>query len=142
MRTHGFTLVELLLALLILAGLLTVALPPVGRWRDQAAVRAARDELASALSWTRLAAASRDGATLVLDPATGRFWTERAGERTPAVDLARRYRVRVEVGTGAAVRFRYDGLGIGRLANRTVRIRRSDALAGLTVNSYGRVRRW
>jgi prepilin-type N-terminal cleavage/methylation domain-containing protein len=142
MRTRGYTLVELLASLLLLAALLAIGLPPLSRWRNESAVRAARDDLAAALAWTRVAAASGDGATLVLDPDTGRFWTERAGERTPTVDLARRYRVRVETGASVAVRFRYDALGIGRLANRTVRFRRSAALAGLTVNSYGRIHRW
>lgn len=142
MRTPGFTLVELLVALLVLGVLLAIAAPPVGRWRDEAAVRAARDELSAALAWTRVAAASHNGATLVLDPATGRFWTERSPGPTPTHDLAARYGVRIDAGSDEAIRVRYDGLGIGRASNRTLRISRRRAEAGLTINLYGRVRRW
>ncbi|MFW5951632.1 MAG: prepilin-type N-terminal cleavage/methylation domain-containing protein [Gemmatimonadota bacterium] len=143
MRTHGYTLIELLFVLLILGGLLGIAMPPAGRWLDDAAVHAARDELAGALAWTRMAAASAGGATLVLDPATARFEIlGPAGARGPATDLARRYRVEVDVGTDQPVLLRYDALGIGRIASRTIRIRRHAAEAGLTVSAYGRVRRW
>jgi hypothetical protein len=34
----------------------------------------------------------------------------------------------------------YDGLGIGRLANASIRVRRGDVAAGLTISAYGRVR--
>jgi Tfp pilus assembly protein FimT len=142
MQKTGTSLIELLVALTLLAGILAIALPPAGRWRDAAAVRGARDELAAALSWTRMAAAARGGATLVLDPTSGRFWTEQEGRHWRIVDLAGHYGVRIETGTSRPVAFRYDGLGIGRVASRTVRIHRSGAEAGITVSSYGRVRRW
>lgn len=139
----GFTLVEVAIALSVLGMLLAVTVPPMGRWRDAAAVHAARDELAAALAWTRIAAASRSGATLVLDTETGRFWTMADGvEAAPTIDLRRRYRVRVDAGSSGPVLFHYDALGIGRLTSRTVSIRRRGAEAGLTVSAYGRVRRW
>lgn len=147
----GYTLAEVTVTLSVLGVLLAVILPPLTRWRDTAAVHAARDELAAALAWTRIAAASHRGATLVLDAPTGRFWTELAaadigsgtgGQSGRASDLRARYGVRVEVGSSATVAFQYDALGIGRLTNRTVRIRRGGAEAGLTVSAYGRFRRW
>lgn len=139
----GFTLIEMLIVLSVLGVLLVLTLPPVARWRDAAAVHAARDELAAALAWTRVAAASRSGATLVLDPETGRFWTvAAAGAAAPPTDLGSRYRVRLDVGSSGPVLFHYDALGIGRLTSRTVHIRRRGAEAGLTVSAYGRVRRW
>jgi prepilin-type N-terminal cleavage/methylation domain-containing protein len=142
MRPRGYTLVELLVALALFAGLLAIALPPLGRWRDRAAVLAAREELASALAWTRMAAASRGGADLLLDPAAGRFWTRDPVTARPAVDLRARYGVRVDAGTSGVVVFHYDALGIARLSNRTVRIRRRGAETALVVSAYGRVRRW
>lgn len=143
MRRHGFTLVELILVAALLAVLLAVAMPPVFRWRDAAAVRAARDELAAGLGWTRMAAAAHGGATLALDPLTGRYWIRIADGGGPEpVELGRRYGVAFDPGTTDPVLFPYDALGIGRLGNRTVRIRRGHAEGGLTVSAYGRYRRW
>ena len=143
MRHPGTTLIELIVVMAVLAILLGVAVPSSAQWRDAAAVRAARDELASALARARATAVSRGGAALVLDPLAGRFWTVtdsgRAGE---TVSLEDRYGVQVDPGGEEPVIFRYDGLGIGRLASRTVRIRRGTAEAGLTVSAYGRTRRW
>ncbi len=144
----GYTLIELLVVLSVLGVILAITMPPLTRWRDAAAVHAARDELAGALAWTRVAAVSHQGATLVLDPHTGRFWIRFGSvDAGTATDLAGRYRVRIDAGAAAAadadpVLFHYDALGIGRLANRTVRIRRGKAEAGLTVSAYGRFRRW
>ena len=143
MRPHGYTLVELILVLMLLGVLLGIARTATAAWRDRAAVRAAREELVAGLAWTRLAAATHGGAVLVLDPLTGRFWTSTAdGTGSRAVNLRRRYGVRVDPGTDAPVLFRYDALGIGRLSNRTVRIARGGAEGGVTVSAYGRYRRW
>ena len=139
----GYTHAELLLVLAILGILIAVAYPPIGRWRDRAAVHAARDELAAGLSRTRMLAVSAAGATLVLHPESGRFWTRSdLGLTIPPVDLNGRYHVHVDAAGGDSISFRYDALGIGRLASRTVWIRRRDAEAGLTVSAYGRLRRW
>lgn len=143
MRHPGFTLVEMIMVMTVLATLLGIALPPTARWRHAAAVRTARDELAAGLAWTRMAAASHGGASLVLDPLTGRFWTRTAdGRDSEPVDLQARYGVRVDAGSDDPVVFPYDALGIGRLTSRTVYVRRGSAEAGLTVSAYGRCRRW
>lgn len=140
---RGYTLTELVLVLAVLAVLLAIALPPVGRWRDRAAVRAARDELAGAVAWTRMAAATRGGAALAVDPATGRVWTRaRDGADSAPVDLPGRYGVQVETGTEGVVLLQYDALGIGRATSRTFTLRRGGAVAGVTVSAYGRHRRW
>ncbi len=141
-KSRGYTLVEMIVVTALLGVLLAIALPPTLRWRDAAAVRSARDELAAGLAWTRVAAASHGGATLLLDPVTGRFWTRTAGRNGEAVDLTGRYGVRVDPGTEEEVAFHYDALGIGRLTNRTVRIHRGAAEGGVTVGAYGRYRRW
>lgn len=142
MRHTGYTLIELIVVTAVLGVLLTIALPPTVRWRDGVAVRAARDELAAGLSWTRWAAAAHGGASLVLDPAQGRFWTRAAGRDWHGVDLTGRYGVRIDPGPGGLMVFHYDGLGLGRFGNHTVRIRRGHSEAGITVSSYGRFRRW
>lgn len=141
-RRDGHTLIELLVALALLGILVAMALPPVGRWRDQAAVRAARDELAGGIAWTRVAAVSRGGAVFVVDPATARFWTRTSeGEDSPVIDLHARHGVQLETGA-ARVMLRYDALGIGRAASRTFTVRRGAATGGVTVSAYGRYRRW
>jgi prepilin-type N-terminal cleavage/methylation domain-containing protein len=140
---RGYTVLEVLVTLSVLSVLLGIALPPLGHWRDRAAVRAARDELAAAFAWTRMAAAAGGGASLVLDPTAGTFRVRAgpgAGART--VDLGRRFGVTVEVGAGAPVVFDYDALGIGRLASRTIVLHRKSASAGIVVSAYGRVRPW
>lgn len=127
----------------ILAGLLGVTLPAAFRWRDAAAVRAARDELAGGLATTRAVAASHQGASLILDPAAGTFWIRaRDGWESRPVHFRDRYRVEVDPGSTGPVLFHYDGLGIGRLTSRTIRLRRGRAEAGITVSAYGRYRQW
>ena len=43
---------------------------------------------------------------------------------------------------GGVIILEFDGLGIGRVASRTFRIRRGATEARLTLSSYGRPRRW
>lgn len=144
MRTrNGFTLLELVVATALTGLLLAMAAPAASRWHDGAAVRAARDEVAAALAWTRIAAAAHGGASLWLDSASVSFWTATAdGGATAAVDLGDRYGVWIQVGSDRPVEIRYDALGLGRIGSRTVVVRRGGAERGLTVAAYGRVRRW
>jgi prepilin-type N-terminal cleavage/methylation domain-containing protein len=145
MSNHtGVTLIELLAVMLLLAILLGMAMPRVGRWRDAAAVGGARDELAARLAWTRIAAASQGGAALVVELPTGRYRIEAAdGRELLEADLASRFGVVVATpGVQDSVVLRYDALGIGRMTGRTLHVRRGDAVAGLTVSPYGRFRRW
>jgi prepilin-type N-terminal cleavage/methylation domain-containing protein len=141
---NGHTLTELITVLLLLAILLAIALPPVRGWRDAAATRGARDELAARLSWTRIAAVSHGGAVLVLDIPAARYRVELGGGVTAHEgDLRNLYGVAIQ---SAAVRdtlvLRYDGLGIGRTTGVTLYVRRGAAVSGLTISPYGRYRRW
>lgn len=140
---RGTTLIELLMVLLLLGLLLALAVPPMARWRDAVAARAARDELAAGLAWTRLSALSHGGSTIVVDAPTATFWTTTpAGPGRTPVNLAERYAVRLEMGSAERVSIEYDALGVGRHASRTIRFRRGRAEAGLVVSGYGRFRRW
>jgi prepilin-type N-terminal cleavage/methylation domain-containing protein len=137
---RGVTLLELLLALALAALLAGVALPSLRRTRDALAARAARDEIAAAIHHTRALAVARGGASFGLDPDAGRFWIEVAGDTAAAAELTR-WRVEVSAsGAAGTVVLRFDGLGIGRLANREIRVRRGAAEQRLVVSSLGRVR--
>jgi prepilin-type N-terminal cleavage/methylation domain-containing protein len=141
---RGHTLIELLTVLTLLAILLAIATPRVSAWRDAAAARAARDELAARLAWTRIAAASHGGAALILDLPGARYRVELGdGVTARAGDLRGVYGVAIESGTARdSLVLRYDALGIGRTTGGTLHVRRGDAVAGLTVTPYGRYRRW
>jgi Tfp pilus assembly protein FimT len=143
MRT-AHTLVELLTALLLTAILLAIAMPRVSAWRDAAAARAARDELAARLAWTRIAAASHGGAALVLDIPAARYRVELVdGIAAHSGDLRALFGVVIEsTTTQDSLVLRYDALGIGRTTGGTLRVRRGAAVAGLTITPYGRYRRW
>lgn len=139
---HGYTLSETAVVLLLLAILYGMLVPPVTRWRDRWAARAARDEVAAALAWTRLAAAGHGGATLVLDPERAVLRIQLGdGGTGDSTDLRDRYGVAVEAGGDGSVAVRYDALGIGRFANHTLQFRRGSATAGLVISAHGRVRR-
>jgi len=131
--------------LALLALLLGAAAPALGGALDGYAVRVARDGLAAELARTRMAAVSHGGAELVVDPAAGRAWiVTRAGDTIRGAVLGEGLDIQVtpDGAAGGAVAIRFDGLGVGRLASRTVRFRRGRAEAGLTISSYGRVRAW
>lgn len=137
----GTSFLELIIVLALLGLLLGIAAPPTLRWRDVLAVRAARDEVAAALAVARATATAAGGAALMLDPSSGVFWIDTDGRAGPTTHVGSRYGVVIE-GADGLVGIHYDALGIGRLANRTLRFRRGRAEAGLVVSAYGRVRRW
>jgi prepilin-type N-terminal cleavage/methylation domain-containing protein len=141
---RGYTLLEILIVLMVTAILLSIAVPAGARWRDAAAARAARDELASRLCWTRIAAASHGGATLVLDIQAARYRVDLGnGGFAHAGDLRRAHGVHLGMATARdSLVLRYDAVGIGRTTGGTLHVRRGAAVAGLTITPYGRFRRW
>jgi hypothetical protein len=78
----------------------------------------------------------------VIDCGTGDVWIESAaGARLPAAyPLAARYDVVISSDRASPVVIRYDRLGVGRLANASIRVQRRRESAFLTVSAYGRVR--
>jgi len=145
LRLHGFTLAELVIALVVLGILIGAAAVPFGRTLDRYAARAARDALAAGIAHARAAAIASGGAELVIDLRGARYVIRVAGAPPAApVDLRAQYRVALSVEGQPAdsVVLRFDALGIGRTTGRTFRIRRGSAEARLTVATYGRVRRW
>lgn len=142
----GITLVELVFALSLLGILIGIAYPQLRSGLDRLAVRGARDALHAGVARARAAAIARGGASLVVELEAGRYRVRDASGReiAPPVEFGPQYRVEVRT-DGAAVDsvvLRFDGRGLGRLANRTFRLRRGRAEARLTLSNYGRPRRW
>lgn len=139
----AFTLLEMVLVLVIIGIVAGIAAPLFGNALDRLAVRRAADALTLAIARTRSEAVAHGGAALVLRVEAGRYRVEGdEGVRADRViDLADRYGITLRAsGTAARVHVRFDALGIGRMASRTVTISRGEAEARLIISSYGRVR--
>jgi prepilin-type N-terminal cleavage/methylation domain-containing protein len=136
---HGFTLIEQLLVLVLLALLLGLALPPVLGTRDRLAVRAAARSVRDALALAREQAVASGARAAV------HFG---AGEATVAVHagpdsllrlpLGRRHGVTLQASRDSTA-YLPSGLGAGA-ANLSVVLRRGAAAETVTVSRLGRVR--
>lgn len=145
-RTSGATLLELLLTLLILSCIAAGGALALRRGLEAYAARAARDSMAAAVSRARALALTNGTARLLVDPAAARLWLE-APHGVAVGDPVRLGDVfgvtlAADQHTGGVIVLEFDGLGIGRVASRTFRIRRGATEARLTLSSYGRPRRW
>lgn len=139
---RGFTLLEMTVAVSIAALALATGIPAARRSLDRMAVVGAREALVGMLVRTRSEAVARGGATLVLDETRGTVRAEAGEVRLDSLSLSRDFGVRLDVGgSSAEARIRFDGLGIGRIASRTVWMRRGAAAAEVVISSYGRVDR-
>jgi prepilin-type N-terminal cleavage/methylation domain-containing protein len=139
----GFTLYELLIALTLLGVLLSFALPAIRSTTDMLAARAARELAFAVFSRARAIALQHGGAEIELSGARDRITLRRASGAIEyeahftgqGVDLS------LDGAADSAV-LRYDAHGLGRMMSRTIRFTARRAQAGLTVSSFGRVRRW
>lgn len=140
----GFTLIELAWVLVLGAFLLALATPMFLRGRDAIAVRAAREHLLQSVALARALAPGLGGSEILLEPAAGRVSVRSSGRVHESHSLAALYGVQLSVqgSTQPLVSLRFDGLGIGRLANRTIAVERGAARAGVTLSMYGRTRAW
>lgn len=141
---RGYTLLELVAALALTAFLLGLAVPPVRRALAWVRARAARDAVAMGTARARALAVARGGAELVLDLRRATVWLEARDTATPPEPIgdARFLAVSAEGAAGDTVRVAYDGMGLGRMAGRTLRFRAGGAEARLTISAAGRARTW
>ena len=147
LQRRGYTVIELLVVLALLALALGLAYPAARRAADAWAVRAARDGVAAVIAGARAAALTARGAEVLLVTADGTVLarpTDAASAAHVRLRLLRDWNVSVNSPgfSGDTIIIRYDALGIGRIANRTLRFERGRAVAGLTISAYGRVRAW
>lgn len=142
----GLTLLELLCALAVMGVLLGMAAIPVARVGDVLAVRAAREAIVNAAATARALAASHGGAALTIEVREGTLAiATRDGAVADTVSrIARAFRVDVGFDDArlAVATIRFDALGLGRLASRTVHVQRGSARGGVTFSAYGRARAW
>lgn len=143
-HSAGFTLAELVVVLAIGSVMAGVAARSLGGLIDGWAVVAARDAVASMAHRARVEARRAGGATLRIVPDS-----TLVSIRSPAGSGARwsgaESGVAIEIGSGPrsdrAVELRWDALGVGRVASRTVVFRRGSTERRLVFSSTGRVRR-
>ncbi|HSJ12951.1 MAG TPA: prepilin-type N-terminal cleavage/methylation domain-containing protein [Longimicrobiales bacterium] len=140
----GFTLLELALVLCIAGILVLLATPPLDRARDLVATRAARDYVLTQLALARALAPAHAGAEVVLDTVAARLSVRSPGRVHESTSLRERFGVGVELSgqSSGSVALRFDGMGLGRMASRTVTFRRGRAQAHVSISAYGRARPW
>ena len=139
---RGFSLAELVVVL-VLAALLAGALPiHLGGLRDRLAVRAAREASVGLVARARQRAILTGGAELRIQEDPPRLTVPGGDAGTLRLDLRAEHGVELEIpGPARRATVRFDALGIGRMASRTLRFHRRGAEASLTLSAYGRVRR-
>lgn len=141
----GATLVDVVASLAILAIALTMGAPRLGAARDVWAADTARDAAIALITSARTEAIAHGSARVVVDPVRSELRVEApAGVPRGDVLLTREsWGVVVTVDHANTIVFiDFDGLGLGRLANRTLRFRRGGAESRVSLSTYGRPRRW
>jgi len=137
---RGYTLLEILAALAILAVGASMALAPLRRQLDGAAVEASIRLTQSQLARARGEARFRGEGGLVVDGEAGVL--RLVGGDAVVLDsirLSALHRVSVDTGSREPVSIRFDALGVGRVASRTLLFRRGRVEERLVISSYGRV---
>ncbi len=139
----GFTLFELLIALTLIAVFASVAAPTIRSTTDILAARAARELAFGVFSRARAIALQHGGATIELNATSDRITLRRASGAVEYEAYFAGQGVDLSLdGSADSVVLRYDAYGLGRMMSRTLRFQARSAQAGLTVSSFGRVRRW
>jgi Tfp pilus assembly protein FimT len=144
MRSHrnppGTTIVELLVAVIVLAALAAIALPRIHATADRFATRVAIQESRSLFTFARRAAITRRSVVgVITDTFAGAIVVRSGGIELARRSLRERYGVRL---TATRDSMSYDprGLGYGA-ANLTIVARRGQGAETLFVSRLGRTRR-
>ena len=136
---RGFTLLELLVAMIVAGILLALALPRFAAARDSRSVHSALDVLSAEFSLARASAlARRAPIAVVLDTSAGVVRVRGTEGPIRQIDLFASFGVTLAANRDSAV---YDPRGIGYgLSNLTVVVRRGNFVDTLTMSRLGRVR--
>ena len=137
----GATIFELLIVLSFFGVLLSITVPSLRSGMDALAARAARETAFALFSRARVIALQNNGAEIQIDAAL-----DHIAIRTSDGTLEREQHFEgtdlILEGESENVTLRYDAHGLGRMMSRTLLFRTREAKAGLTISSFGRVRRW
>jgi type II secretory pathway pseudopilin PulG len=138
----GHTLLELAVVL-ALASVATTALTPAARrYRNRAAVLAAREVTVGHIAEARLAAMATGRARVAIEATTSLVRSMVGDSVVSSTDLSADLGVSVEWnGARATTEIDFNALGIGVFASETVLFRRGDEVATLVVSSLGRATR-
>ncbi|HEY0306271.1 MAG TPA: prepilin-type N-terminal cleavage/methylation domain-containing protein [Longimicrobiales bacterium] len=139
----GVTLLELLIALTLLGIVISLAAPALRSTMQVLAVRAARESAVGAFARARAIALHEGGAAIELSARDDRI-TVRAPSGAIAHELllAPHDVDLLPDGSTDPVQLNYDAYGLGRMMSRTITLQAGGTTAGLTISSFGRVRRW
>jgi Tfp pilus assembly protein FimT len=138
---RGHTLLELAIVLTLFATTTAVLSPPLARYRDVAAVVSARESVAGLIAAARVVAVANGGAEVHVRAGPSVASLIVGGDTTRVVRVESDSGVVLDLGPRTAVVLAYDEVGMGRLANATIRFVRGDESRSLVVSSFGRVRR-
>jgi type II secretory pathway pseudopilin PulG len=140
----GTSLLELMLALVLIGTLTYLGTTSYASARNVFAVRAARDAVVAASARTRAFAIRHGGGTLQIDvPGRTLRITTRDGVIDETSAIASDLAVRIQLdGARSSGSVPYDALGIGRIASRTITLTSGTVVGGVTFSSYGRPREW
>lgn len=139
---RGHTLVELTFVMTLAAVGAASLAPAARRYRDSAAVAAARETTIGLLAEARAAGVTSGRGVLAIATGPSRVWLVSTDSTLHAVALESEYGVDVELTGGrSSTEIAFNALGLGSFANETLVFRRGDATATLVVSGYGRARR-
>ncbi len=139
---YGFTLLELMGVLTLLALATTLSFPVGWRVRERLSVIGAREELVGLITRARGEALRRGGSSLIIVRNPAQVRIEARGELLHRVDLGATWRTELVFSGGRpSVELRFDASGLGRMAAQSVTFTRGSAVTRLIVSAYGRIRR-
>lgn len=139
---RGFTLIELAVVVALTAFAAASLAPAARRYRDRAAVLAAREAMVGVLAEARVTALASGEAHVSIESGPWVARSEQADSVLSVVRLESEWGVTVGLpGRRSSSRISFNALGLGRMASQTLVFRRGGASASLVVSSLGRVRR-
>jgi Tfp pilus assembly protein FimT len=143
MARHGSSLIEIAVVLGVMTVALGIAVPAFRHALDAYGAAAGRDAVVAMAARARAVAIAHGGADLIIDADSGWARIEAPGAAPDMIAIRDRYGVAfaIENSSRTAVTIHYDGIGLGRLANLSLLVRKGDARARVVFSMYGRARR-
>ena len=136
---RGYTVLELLIAMMLAGILMAVAVPRAQRQLDRVVVQSARSDVRGILSYARsLALAAHARVVVSIDSSSGTIRVRYLGTEAMSRGVSHAHGVRLSSTRDSLV---YDALGMGHgAANLSVVVRKRSAAETVFVSRLGRVR--